>query len=76
MAKQHHRSAAGGSPCPGKRMQEESHLSLGGGWKTARLCVLKLKAAEKVRSRAEVMHVALLGKSEERRDSWPEETAV
>lgn len=31
MAKQHHRSAAGGSLCPGKRMQEESHPGLGEG---------------------------------------------
>jgi len=31
---------------------------------------------EKVRSGAEVMQVDLLGKGEERSDSWPEETAV
>lgn len=31
MAKQPHRSAAGGCLCPGTKMQEEGHLSLGGG---------------------------------------------
>jgi len=44
MAKQPHRSAAGGCLCPGTKMQEEGHLSLGEDLENSKTECIKTKS--------------------------------